>query len=104
MRLTILAAALTLVAAPVFAEDLLFELINASSANLQELYVSASQADEWGDDILGLDVLAAGEQGTVTIADGMTVCEYDMRFVMDSGVTVDGSANLCELGSFTLND
>jgi hypothetical protein len=50
------------VAAPALAEDLTFTLINNSSVNLNELYVSAHEADTWGDDILGTDVLAAGEQ------------------------------------------
>ena len=37
MRLITLAAALSLSAAPAFAEDLVFSLVNASSVNLQEL-------------------------------------------------------------------
>ena len=91
-------------AAPVLAEDLVFSLTNESSAALQELYVSASETDAWGDDILGRDVLASGENGDVTIADGMETCAYDLRFVMDNGNTIEGSANLCETNSFTIND
>lgn len=104
MRLILPAVALMLTAAPTFAEDLLFSLANNSSANLQELYVSAAEADDWGDDILGMDLLNAGEKGEVTIADGMETCSYDMRFVMDSGVTIEGSADLCETKAFTITD
>ena len=104
MRLISTAVALILTAAPALAEDLLFDLINDSSANLRELYVSASETDTWGDDILGMDLLNAGEAGTVTIADGMETCAYDMRFVMDSGVTIEDSADLCETNSFTITD
>ena len=75
MRLITVAAALSLSAAPAFAEDRVFTLVNASSVNLQELYVSAHEVDAWGDDILGVEVLESGAQGTVTIADGMTVCD-----------------------------
>lgn len=104
MRLISTAVALILTTAPACAEDLLFNLANNSSANLQELYVSAAEADDWGDDILGLDLLNAGESGEVTIADGMETCTYDMRFVMDSGVTIEGTADLCETRSFTITD
>lgn len=82
----------------------MFDLINSSSANLQELYVSAADSDSWGDDILGMEVLAAGEQGAVTIVDGSTVCAYDLQFVMDSGTTIEGTADLCETNQFTLTD
>ena len=81
-----------------------FSLTNDSSFNLQEFYVSASEAEAWGEDILGRDVLASGEEGDVTIADGRDVCSYDMRFVMDNGNTIEGSADLCETNAFTIND
>lgn len=106
MRIIGLAAAFTVaaLAAPALAEDLVFDLINNSSYALQELYVSPAAADEWGDDVLGVDILAAGEQGTVTIADGETTCAYDLRFVTDTGNEVTGSVDLCETHTFTLND
>lgn len=96
-------AALVL-AAPAVAEDLAFTLVNNSSANLVELYVSPHEADDWGDNILTVDMLKAGEQGNVTIADGETTCDYDLRFVMDNGVTADGTQDLCKLQTFTLHD
>lgn len=107
MRIKTLVSAVfisTALSAPAFAEDLVFNLSNESSLNLQELYVSASDADAWGEDILGRDVLASGEAGDVTISDGRDVCSYDMRFVMDNGSTIEGSADLCENSAFTIND
>ncbi len=104
MKSLVASFALTLAAGPVLAEDLVFALTNSSTANLQELYVSASETDSWGEDILGMDVLASGENGDVTIADGMETCAYDLRFVMDNGTTVEGSADLCETNAFTIND
>lgn len=95
---------LCLTAAPALAENLVFDLTNASSANLQELYVSSADSDDWGDDILGQDILAAGEAASVTIADGDTVCTYDLQFVMDNGVTLEGSADLCATNQFTITD
>lgn len=104
MRLPSLIAALCLSAAPVLAEDLEFLLINDSSVNLQHLYVSETAADTWGEDILGQDILESGMQATVTIADGLSVCDYDLRFVAEDGSEATGTQNLCELGTFTLTD
>lgn len=106
MQFKTLAAAAVAVAfaAPAFAEDLVFDLINNSSSDLNELYVSAHEADTWGEDVLGMDVLAVGQNGNVTLTDGLTVCDYDLRFVMANGNTIEGTANLCETNSFTLHD
>lgn len=99
-----LAAALAVLAMPALAQDLVFTLVNNSSLNLVELYVSPHSADEWGDNILTVPALDAGAQGNVTISDGAGTCDYDLRFVMDSGATAEGTQNLCELETFTLQD
>lgn len=91
-------------ATPALAQDLQFELINNSSITLTQLYASPVDEQAWGDDILGVDVLAPGETGTVTIAGGSANCQYDMRFVADNGNEVSGTADLCAMSSFTLND
>jgi hypothetical protein len=106
MRLfpVVAAATLVLAGAPAFAEDLVFTLVNNSSVNLVELYVSPHSADDWGDNILTVDALAAGDQGNVTITDGETTCDYDLRFVTDTGASVEGTQDLCKLETFTLND
>ena len=92
------------IATPAFAEDLVFDLTNNSTVNLQEFYVSAPDTDEWGDDILGRDVLAVDEAADVTIPDGTDICTFDLRFVMDTGNIIEGSADLCTTKSFTITD
>ena len=104
MNLKTLVAAFAFIGAPAFAEDLVFSLINNSSQPLTNLYVSLPEAGEWGDDILGTDVLAVGESATVTIADGATVCDYDLQIVMENEATMEGTADLCELNEFTVTD
>ncbi len=92
-------------AAPAFAEDLVFDLHNKSSYNVIEFYASPSDVGDWEEDILGLDILASGDSTEVTIADGRTQCEYDLRFVFEDGdVVEDGGIDLCETGSYTLHD
>jgi hypothetical protein len=92
-------------AGSVAAEDLDFELTNATSGVITEFYASPADVDEWEEDILGADVLGAGESVSITIADGRTQCEYDMKFVFDDGseTTVDAE-DLCETGSFTITE
>lgn len=99
------ALALLLVAVPLAAQDLQFELNNRSSYTVMEFYASPSDVGEWEDDILGADVLGAGDSMGITIADARTQCEYDLRFVFDDGDVVErGGVDLCETGSYTLTD
>jgi hypothetical protein len=91
-------------AAPAFAEDLQFTLTNNASQPLANLYISLPESDEWGDDILGVDVLGVGETATVTITDGADICAYDLQFVMENEAMIEGTADLCETNEFTLTD
>ena len=98
------AATLAFVSLPTFADDLTFTLVNESSVGVVELYVSPHSADEWGDNILTVDALKAGEKGNITITDGAATCDYDLRFVTDSGVTADATQDLCKKKTFTVKD
>jgi len=87
------------------AEDLEFELSNDTSGVITEFYASPSDVGDWEEDILGADVLGAGESVTITIADGRTQCEYDMKFVFDDGSeTTVAAEDLCETGSYTITE
>ena len=91
--------------APAYAEDLVFMLDNQSSGAIQEFYASPVGVDDWEEDILGTDVLAAGEASRVTIADGRDVCEYDLKIVFDDASEMEErSINLCDTGSYTVSD
>lgn len=104
MRLLALAAVLTAFAAPAMAEDLEFTLINDSSHDVTEMYLSPHEKDSWGENILSVDKVAAGTQGTISITDGEEVCDYDMRFVTAEGASLEDTQDMCKLGSYTLHD
>ena len=104
MRSLILTAALTLLAAPAFGEDLVFTLVNDSSVTITEMYVSKHSSDQWEENILGDTTVDAGTQSEITIADGETTCDYDMRFVVATGEVHEVNQNLCELATYTLTD
>lgn len=104
-RLLLAAAISGLFAAPAAAEDLIFMLDNQSSADATEFYASPVGVSSWEEDILGTDVLPSGEAIRITIGDGRDVCEYDLRIVFaDGDVVEDAAVDLCDTGSYTLQD
>ncbi len=75
----------------VFAQNALadprdFHLTNNSSVDLAYVYVSPSDQDSWGDDIMGADVLPSGQSVDVSFRkfDGST-CQYDLKVVGTGG-------------------
>ena len=104
MRIGFVALAATLTASPVLAEDLVFTLINDSTYTIVEMNVSPVDEELWGENILTVDTVAPGVSGDVTIADGMDVCDYDLRFVTEDGIEATKEQNLCEINTFTIND
>jgi hypothetical protein len=94
----------TLIATPALSEDLVFTLVNESSQTIVEMYVSPVGEDEWGENILMVEGVEAGVSGDVTIADGLDVCDYDLRFVTSEGAEAENTQNLCELATFTVSD
>ncbi|MBD9371359.1 hypothetical protein IB238_01730 [Rhizobium sp. ARZ01] len=105
-KITILAAALSLAAGAAQAEDLVFTLKNGTNSVLNNFYASPVGVENWEDDIFGRQALGPGEEMEITIADGRTVCEYDMRFEFqgDDLDTTTDSQNLCELGEYTIHE
>ena len=101
-RLAVSALTLAGLAAPALAQDLQYELVNDSGLTLMEFYTSAVDEGNWGDDILGADVLATGESDQVTLADGSAQCGYDLRFVFEDGTEMIDSVDACETASYTI--
>ncbi|MDH2432501.1 hypothetical protein QCD60_07980 [Pokkaliibacter sp. MBI-7] len=109
IRTTLIASAIATLAmlyqSSAQAEDLEFTLINNTSVNMTSFHVSPGTSKHWQDDLLEGDVLRSGEQGTVTIQDGLTTCEYDIRAEFaDGDVMEEYGLDLCELGSYTFHE
>jgi hypothetical protein len=105
MRLLTLAAVLAAsVAAPAFAEDLEFTLINNSSHEITEMYLSPHEQNTWGENILSVPSVAPGTEGTISVTDGEQVCDYDIKVVVAAGASAEVTQNLCEMSTFTVND
>ncbi len=98
------AAVLAALAVPAAAQDVQYQLSNSTGLTLMEFYTSPASQGSWGDDLLGANVLAAGEAGTVTIADGESTCDYDLLFVFEDGQEMVDTVNICEMASYTLTE
>jgi hypothetical protein len=100
-----LAFALVAFSTTAAAEDLVFTLNNHSTFSVIEFHASPNDVANWEDDILGQDILAAGDSVEVTIADGRGQCEYDLRFKFEDGDVIERpGVNLCDTGSYTLTN
>lgn len=96
------ALGLPALAQPALAQDVAYEISNVTGLTVMELYTSPAGTGEFGDDILGSQIIAPGEAGIVTIADGSARCDYDLLVVFDDGQEFNDTVNVCEVASYTL--
>lgn len=99
-------AAITFCAGAAHAEDLVFTLKNGTNSVLNNFHASPVGVNSWEDDIFGREALGPGEKMEITIGDGRSVCEYDMKFEFqgDDLDTTTDTQNLCELGEYTIHE
>jgi len=109
-RFFALPAAIALLAAlwaiPAFADPRDFAVVNNTSLVLTHVFVSPSDIADWGDDIMGRDVLNPSETVNVTFArfDGNS-CLYDVKVLGQSGQTgVLYKVDLCSTTTVTFSD
>src|SRR6185503_4629476 len=63
-----------------------FTLINSTGETIENVYVGPSASDDWGSDILGDDILGAGQQLNVTFSGFASGdCTYDIKVRTSSG-------------------
>jgi len=80
-----------------------FTLYNKSGYVIVELYVSPSNDEEWGEDILGQDVIGDDESADITFTRGEASCNWDLKIVDDEEDEVTWtSLNLCQANEVTL--
>lgn len=80
-----------------------FNLENATSYTLTHLYLSPAASDDWDNDILGEQTVAAGETAEVSIDDGVESCMYDLRADFDDGDDIDvRGVDVCKIEGTTV--
>lgn len=84
-------------------ESITFDLANDTSYTLTHLYISVPSTNSWEEDILGAQVVGAGETVEVTIDDGLEDCQYDLRADFSDGDSIRvARVNLCESDGETI--
>jgi hypothetical protein len=109
LSFAILASALSLaILMPSFAaasqrRNLDFKLINKTGLIIAELYLSTSDDDEWGEDVLGKDILKDAEEVDIEFSSRETKCIWDLKIVDEDEDEVEWTKiNLCEASVITL--
>ena len=81
-----------------------FQMVNNTGMILIDVFISPSDAADWGPDVIPKDLILDGESFNFTFADvNADKCLWDIKFTAESGVeyTMTG-VNLCELTTITL--
>lgn len=102
IRVAISTIAVLATASAAMAQDVAYQLTNVSGFTVMQVFTSPANADDWGDDILGVNVLESGTTSTVYIMDNSDQCVYDILFVFDDGDEMSDQINICELASYTI--
>ena len=98
------AIAATCIATAAWAAQQDFTITNNTGQAILTLNVSPSDEESWGPDILGVDVLGAGEEAEITFPNNEDRCEFDIRVTYEDGDTgAWGGINLCETTNVTLS-
>jgi hypothetical protein len=67
-----------------------------------EVYASPAGQDRWGEDLLRARVLPRGEMALVSIPDGQSRCDYDLRLILEDGRELDRNTQVCDTPSYTV--
>jgi hypothetical protein len=102
--LSLLASCLSLSARPAAQNAKLdFTLVNKTGLTIVELYVSPAKSDEWGEDILGQDVLKNNEKVDIGFSPKARTCAWDLKIVDEDKDDVEwANLNFCEANEITL--
>lgn len=79
-----------------------FTLHNRTGHVIVTLNVSPSNSNQWGPDILGVEVLGDGESAEISFDRTESQCLFDIRVTYDDGdMNDERGINLCEVSEFT---
>lgn len=80
-----------------------FLLVNKTGIEIYSLYVTPHDSDDWGDDILGADTLAANEDLEITFSRKEKAKLWDLRIEDSSGNYIEwDNINLLKVSEVTL--
>lgn len=80
-----------------------FLLVNKTGVEIYAMHVTPHSADDWGDDILGVDTLLSNESAEITFSPQESAKFWDLRVEDEEGnFIVWTKLNLLEISTVTL--
>jgi len=80
-----------------------FTLVNKTGFTIDEVYVSPNDDDDWGEDVMGKDVLDDGESVDITFSRKETTCNWDLKVVDSDKHSIEWTKlDLCKANEITL--
>lgn len=80
-----------------------FTLVNKTGVEIYGLYVTPHNADDWGEDILGVDTLASNELADISFSPRERAKLWDLRVEDEEGTYIEWERlNLLEISQVTL--
>ena len=80
-----------------------FNLVNKTGVVISSLYITPSDSEEWGEDILGKDVLGDGENTEIKFKRTEKAAKWDLKVEDSKGNTIEWTdLNLLEISKVTL--
>ncbi len=80
-----------------------FTLVNKTGLDIIEVYLGPTSQDEWGDDVMGRDILENGAKVDITFSSSETECNWDLKIVDENDDEIEWmKLNLCTANEITL--
>lgn len=81
-----------------------FVLVNATGYSISHVFISPINDDDWGDDILGKDIMEDGEDVPIVFARKERSCKWDLQITFDDDdeKVVWRGFDLCKISRITL--
>lgn len=80
-----------------------FTLVNGTGYEIAEVYVAPSASNDWEEDVLGRDVLPAGDSVEIGFPKRGKTCVYDLKVVYSDAEEAEWDRfDLCALSEITI--
>lgn len=81
-----------------------FVIVNNTGYTIEQVYVSPTSAADWQEDVLGRDILEAGNRVTIHFDRSEDACLWDLMAVYSDGERAEWQGfNLCEVSVIVLH-
>lgn len=86
------------------AKEYNFTLVNDTGMDIYAIYVSPNKEEDYGEDILGLDIIANGENADIQFDREIDVCKWDLMIENENGDDyIWEEIDLCKFSKVTLH-